>query len=144
MLNFIQSTAKYQRPAVDYDLDGEEESDEEEAPPPAKADRVSKARFGKGWRKKAKGWFGGDEEAKDSTTIELGAVSDKVAEEVEELEGEAGAAVSGLETGLESASNQLGDLVREKVIPEFVAGQQKRAKFPTSKAPFSAISTRFG
>ena len=122
MLNFIQSTAKYQRPAVDYDLDGEEESDEEEAPPPAKADRVSKARFGKGWRKKAKGWFGGDEEAKDSTTIELGAVSDKVAEEVEELEGEAGAAVSGLETGLESASNQLGDLVREKVIPEFVVG----------------------
>ncbi|KAH8068061.1 low voltage-gated calcium channel [Aureococcus anophagefferens] len=102
------------------DLDGEEESDEEEAPPPAKADRVSKARFGKGWRKKAKGWFGGDEEAKDSTTIELGAVSDKVAEEVEELEGEAGAAVSGLETGLESASTQLGDLVREKVIPEFV------------------------
>ena len=120
MLNFIQSTAKYQRPAVDYDLDGEEESDEEEAPPPAKADRVSKARFGKGWRKKARGWFGGDEEAKDSTTIELGALSDKVEEEVEELEEEAGAAVSGLETGLESASSQLGDLVREKVIPEFV------------------------
>ena len=53
-------------------------------------------------------------------------------------------AVAFIETGLESASTQLGDLVREKVIPEFVAGQQKRAKFPTSKAPFSAISTRFG